>query len=163
MYRNSSINRISVLSSMLTASLSRANAGSAAKENAEKLPDIYHGIYKGTQQSYTLQNQHGRDLVINGIRIIMPALDFQLTLMESGKSKLVHTNKEDGSSVHYTGEISVIEENEYHLLIDCRMTDGGTSSPAYILMLEKKTGVLTCRSSNEPPVQLQRIDYSARG
>ena len=96
-------------------------------------------------------------MVINGRKVSVPATDHVFTLSGNGTVTLVQSNPQDNSSYTYSGTVTVLEDTSELLKFECAVSDGGTSSPTYILSIRKADGTVTCSSDKSPEFGLQKM------
>jgi len=110
----------------------------------------YLGNYKGQQKPYYMYNESGRELVINGQRIPVPAIDFLFTLKENRQAALEQTNLEDHMQYSYEGSYEVIDSLSDTIKLRLSLKDRTGSEPIFDLEIRKTDKTGTCSSTKEP-------------
>jgi hypothetical protein len=127
------------------------------KQKGPQFPSDLVGNYHGVQPSYFMKNKYGDDLIINGNKVPVPAIDYKFLLNADNTVSLQQTSQEDNSRVYYEGTIKVLSENANSIQIECSLSDGKTSKPTYTLNINKADKKATCKGSNDPEFQLEKI------
>jgi hypothetical protein len=127
------------------------------KEEEPTLNSDLLGIYNGLQPDYYLKNQFGDDMVVNGNKVSVPSSDFKFILKENNLVSLQQTNQEDNSRYYYDGVVKLLNETNEAIEIECSLSDGNTSSPTYILLINKLDKTAICKGKDEPEFKLTKI------
>ena len=127
------------------------------KQKGPQFPSDLVGNYHGVQPSYFMKNKYGDDLIINGNKVPVPAIDYKFLLNADNTVSLQQTSQEDNSRVYYEGTIKILSENANYIQIECSLSDGKTSKPTYTLTITKADKKATCMGSNDPEFQLEKI------
>lgn len=114
------------------------------------------GSYQGVQESYTMKNQYGSDMEVNGTKINVPASKYTFLIKENNGVSLEQINEEDGSRVYYNGSFKVLDKLGNTVKIECALSDGAGSSPTYILIIDNSDLTARCIGHNEPSFNLDK-------
>jgi hypothetical protein len=114
------------------------------------------GNYHGMQSGYFMKNQYGDDMIINGNKIAVPAIDFKFLLKENNIVSLQQTNLDDNSRVYYDGNYKIILDEKNTTKIECSLSDGKTSKPIYTMTISKNDKKGTCNGNNEPEFSIEK-------
>ena len=106
-----------------------------------------------------MKNQSGDDIVIKGKKVKVPFIDFKFILKENGAIRLQQSSLEDNTRFYYKGTATVKSEDAQSIAVECKVSDGNSSNPTYLLIINKldKSGI--CRGNNESEFQLDKIIY----
>lgn len=125
-------------------------------DKTEGLSAEFLGNYHGIQASYFMKNKSGDDLVINGNKVSIPAIDFKFTIKDNAGVSLEQINLEDNSRVNYEGTYKIISSESNTTKIECSLSDGQTSNPTYVLTINQSDKNGICNSSNEPQFSIEK-------
>ena len=114
------------------------------------------GSYQGVQESYTMKNQYGSDMEVNGNKINVPASKYTFLIKENNVVSLEQINEEDESRVYYNGSFKVLDKLGNTVKIECALSDGAGSSPTYILIIDNSDHTARCIGHNEPSFTLDK-------
>ncbi len=114
------------------------------------------GRYQGLQETYTMKNQYGSDMEVNGNKINVPASQYTFLIKESNVVSLEQINQEDGTRVYYNGTFKVLDKLGNTVKIECALSDGAGSSPTYILIIDNSDNTARCIGHNEPSFNLEK-------
>lgn len=125
-------------------------------EQIGSIPDSLLGVYQGVQPEYFMKNKYGEDLVLNGQKIFIPAIDFTFSLKEKGVATLNMKSHEDNQEHFYAGTYKVLSDEPNLISLEVNLDDNQDSTPTYILEISKsdKTGV--CPRNNEPEFSISK-------
>jgi hypothetical protein len=126
------------------------------KQKATGLNTEFLGNYHGIQPSYFMKNQYGDDMVINGNKVSVPSIDYKFLLKENNVVHLQQINQEDNSRVYYDGTYKIISEDGATIKIECSLSDGKGSNPAYTLTINGSDKKGICTGSNEPEFSIAK-------
>jgi len=137
------------------------NKSSTQKEESIKPNEVglsveYLGNYHGIQPGYFMKNQYGDDMVINGNKISVPSIDYKFLIKENSVVNLQQINLEDNSRVYYDGTYKIISDAGDKIKIECALSDGQTSNPTYVLVINKSDKKGNCIGSNEPEFSIEK-------
>ncbi len=113
------------------------------------------GLYHGVQPSYFMKNQYGDDMVINGNKISIPAIDYKFILKQNNIVTLQQISEEDGTRAYYEGKFKV-NKNGNLITITCEVSDGKSSSPTYTIEINDGSNEIICKENNQPEFKLFR-------
>jgi hypothetical protein len=130
---------------------------SVIPQKEDELSIDFLGNYHGIQPSYFVKNQYGDDLVINGNKIPVPSIDYKFLLKEKNMVSLQQINLEDNSRVYYDGIYKIISNDSDANKIECSLSDGHSSTPTYVLTINKNDKKGFCTSNNEPEFSIKKI------
>jgi hypothetical protein len=128
----------------------------STKQKDEGLSAEFLGNYHGIQSSYLMKNQYGDDMVINGNKISIPSVDYKFLIKENSVVNLQQINLEDNSRVYYDGTYKIISDAGDKIKIECSLSDGQTSNPTYVLVINKSDKKGNCIGSNEPEFSVEK-------
>ena len=114
------------------------------------------GRYHGVQEAYTMKNQYGSDMEVNGNKINVPASKYTFLIKENNGVSLEQINEEDGSRVYYNGSFKVLDKLGNTVKIECALSDGAGSNPTYILIIDNSDHTARCIGHNEPSFSLDK-------
>lgn len=128
----------------------------STKQRAAGLKTEFLGNYHGIQPSYFMKNQYGDDMVINGNKVSVPSIDYKFLLKANNVVSLQQINLEDNSRVYYDGTYKIISEDGASIKIECSLSDGKSSNPAYALTINSSDKKGICTGSNEPKFSIEK-------
>jgi hypothetical protein len=128
----------------------------SALEKAVVLSVDFLGNYHGIQAGYFMKNQYGDDMVINGNKVLIPSIDYKFLLKENNMVGLQQINLEDKSRVYYDGTFKIISEENNTIKLECSLSDGKTSNPTYVLIINKGDKKGICIGSDEPEFTIEK-------
>lgn len=129
-----------------------------AEQKTEELNAEFLGNYHGVQPGYNMKNEYGDDMIVGGNKISVPSIDYKFLLKENNIIRLQQTNLEDNSRVYYNGSIKIIENITDVIKLECSLSDGKSSSPTYIIVINKYDKNVNCIGNNEPEFNLKKIN-----
>ena len=115
------------------------------------------GKYHGIQPSYFLKNQYGDDMIINGNKVPIPSIDYKFLLKENNIVSLQQTNLEDNSRVYYDGTFKILNNTLDIIKVECILNNGKSSSPTYILTINKSDKTAICNNQNDKEPEFKLI------
>lgn len=115
------------------------------------------GLYHGIQPEYYLKNREGNEIIINEKKIPIPSSDLKFLIKTNDAVSLEQTNLEDNSQVFYEGATKIIYETSDILKLLCSFSDGKSSNPSYLLVINKSKRTAICIGNNEPEFELKKI------
>jgi hypothetical protein len=126
------------------------------KENLSILKADFLGNYHGIQPSYFMKNQYGDDMIISGQKIQVPSIDFKFLIKEDNVVSLQQINLDDNSRVYYDGTYKILSNEGNTTKIECSLSDGQTSNPTYVLLINNIDKKGTCTGNNEPEFKVEK-------
>ncbi len=126
------------------------------KENLSILNADFLGNYHGIQPSYYMKNQYGDDMIISGQKIQVPSIDFKFLIKEDNVVSLQQINLDDNSRVYYDGTYKILSNEGNTTKIECSLSDGQTSYPTYVLLINNIDKKGTCTGNNEPEFKVEK-------
>jgi hypothetical protein len=126
------------------------------KENLSILKADFLGNYHGIQPSYNMKNQYGDDMIIGGQKIQVPSIDFKFLIKEDNVVSLQQINLDDNSRIYYDGIYKILLNEGNTTKIECSLSDGQTSNPTYVLLINNIDKKGTCTGNNEPEFIVQK-------
>jgi hypothetical protein len=126
------------------------------KENLSILKADFLGNYHGIQPSYYMKNQYGDDMIISGQKIQVPSIDFKFLIKEDNVVSLQQINLDDNSRVYYDGTYKILMNEGNTTKIECSLSDGQTSNPTYVLLINNIDKKGTCIGNNEPEFKVEK-------
>jgi len=134
----------------------RAIYGNPTEPPRPMLSEEYTGIFHGIQPAYFLKNRFGDDMVINGRKVPVPAIDHKFLVKDNGEVALQQTSLEDNSRVYYDGTYRILESQDGYVKLECTLSDGNSSSPVYILKINAAEQTALCSGTSQPDFTLQK-------
>lgn len=134
-----------------------ASKSSEVSDSKEIITSKCQGTYRGTQGSYVKMNSFGEELIIEGEEVIVPAMDYALTLHADGRAVLEQSYKNGRAGVILNGQYDIIADHERFLWLDCALSDGTNPSLLYTVIFDKSSGAIIGEGAHEPPVKFTKV------
>ena len=114
------------------------------------------GNYEGYQQSYSMGQVYGRD-------IIVPGSTYKFKISVGNKVKLNQV-ADNGTEVSYSGKYTISNKNNTTIL-SCQMIEDAykyPSKPKFFIVIDKKTNKITCQQDTDhsPSFELLKPGFS---
>jgi hypothetical protein len=113
------------------------------------------GNYEGYQESYSMGQIYGRD-------VIVPGITYRFKLSNGNKVKLNQVG-DNGKEASYSGSYKISNKNNI-ITVSCQMIEDGLnkypSKPKYFIIIDNNTKKVICQqdSDHAPSFLLNKID-----
>ncbi|MBM3858385.1 MAG: hypothetical protein FJ395_01895 [Verrucomicrobia bacterium] len=131
---------------------------SETKAKQELIPDICLGVFTGQTPAYSMRDESGQLIQINGNTIDVPAIDNTVVVTKVA-AKL--TQVAGGKTVRGDGKVRLIHANPKEVLIETEVFDQSNSHPTYQIRYDVVSGTATMSQiglkAKTPDTPLQRM------